>query len=147
MKIIDTPWNVTSKLACLKSSGVKTIIRYYNFSNSRSLPEKCLQLDEAQHICAQGMSIVVVFQQRQNKAEDFSREKGLSSGRRAYSYARDSIGQPENSAIYFGVDFDADDSEFVSNILPFFQGVKEAFEFESNGIVWVLTVPALFVRS
>ena len=83
MSIIDTPWNTTSRLSCLKAQDVKTVIRYYNFSNSQNLPEKCLTLAEAQAICAQGMNIAVVFQQRQNRAEDFSELKGYETGRRA----------------------------------------------------------------
>lgn len=83
MSIIDTPWNTTSRLSCLKAQDVKTIIRYYNFSNSQNLPEKYLTLAEAQAICAQGMNIAVVFQQRQNRAEDFSELKGYEAGRRA----------------------------------------------------------------
>lgn len=74
MTIIDTPWNTTASLSCLTAENVKTIIRYYNFSNSQRLPEKCLTLAEAEAICARGMNIAVVFQQRQDRVEDFSVE-------------------------------------------------------------------------
>jgi hypothetical protein len=97
------------------------------------LPDKRLELSEAQHISSHGMSIAVVFQQRQNRASDFTYQKGLAAGRRAYSYARDNICQPENSGIYFGVDFDASGQEVDSSIVPYFEGVKEAFHNESAG--------------
>jgi hypothetical protein len=37
------------------------------------------------------------------------------------------IFQTSGSAIYFGVDYDASESEIRDNIIPFFQGVKESF--------------------
>jgi hypothetical protein len=133
MSIVDTPFNTTSRLACLASKGVTTIIRYYNFSNSRSFPEKALQLAEAQSISAHNMNIAVVFQQRQTQVEDFSEPNGLAAGRRAYRYAHDHIGQTRGSAIYFSVDFDATDGDLKNAVIPYFQGVKRAFAEESGG--------------
>jgi hypothetical protein len=133
MSIIDTPFNTVSSLACLSSKGVSTVIRYYNFSNSRTFPEKALQLAEAQAIGAHGMQIAVVFQQRQNQVADFSELKGLAAGHRAYRYAQDNIGQPPGSAIYFSVDFDATSAEIQHNIFPYFGAIKRAFAEESAG--------------
>lgn len=127
MHIIDTPWSTRKKITCLASSGVRTIIRYYNFSNSASLPEKCLQRDEAQVIVANGMNIAVVFQQGQNAVECFSKAKGFAAGQRAYRHAHDDIGQPNDSAVYFAVDFDAGPEDLASAIIPYFAGVREAF--------------------
>lgn len=64
MSIIDTPFNTSSKLSCLASKGVRTVIRYYNFSNSQNFPEKQLSLAEAEALAAHGMQVAVVFQQR-----------------------------------------------------------------------------------
>jgi hypothetical protein len=133
MSIIDTHRNTTSKIACLRTKGVQTVIRYYNFSNSLQLPEKRMELAEAQALGASDIQIAVVFQQGQNKAADFSKLKGIAAGRRAYRYAHDNIGQPADSAIYFSVDFDADAAEIDNNIAPYFEGVKEAFAQESGG--------------
>jgi len=47
MSIIDTPFNTESSIACLLSQGVRTVIRYYNFSNSRTFPRKRMELAEA----------------------------------------------------------------------------------------------------
>src|SRR5215471_5357679 len=135
MSIIDTPMNTTSQLACLSEKGVRTVIRYYNFSNSLNFPEKAMQLAEAQAIAAHGMQTAVVFQQRQNQAADFSELKGVAAGRRAYRYAHDDIGQPAGSAIYFSVDFDASSDELDNSVAPFFNGVKQAFVNESGGSV------------
>lgn len=133
MSIIDTPVKTTPSLACLKTKGVTTIIRYYNFTNGTHLPEKRLQLPEAQAIAASGLQIGVVFQQRQNSASDFSDEKGFKAGLRAFTYARDTIGQPTGSGIYFSVDFDASTSETNQRVVPYFKGVRRAFSQESGG--------------
>jgi len=119
MSIIDTPVNTTLKLACLKSKGVTTIIRYYNFRNSNQLPEKRLLRPEAQAIAAAGLKLGAVFQQGQNSAPAFSDELGFKAGVRAFTYARDEIGQPTGSGIYFSVDFDASTTQTNSRIVPF----------------------------
>jgi Domain of unknown function (DUF1906)/Bacterial SH3 domain len=131
--IIDTPFNTAPKISCLVSHGIVAVIRYYNFSNSLSFPEKCLQLAEAQALGSQGVQIAVVFQQRQNQMADFTELKGKAAGRRAYRHAHDSIGQPGGSAIYFAVDFDASSDQIENNIAPYFEGVKRAFDEESEG--------------
>ncbi|MFM2066111.1 MAG: hypothetical protein RLZZ584_1020 [Pseudomonadota bacterium] len=133
MKIIDTPFKTSSKIDCLLSQGVGTVIRYYNFSNSATFPDKCLELAEAQLLASRGIQLAVVFQQRQTQVIDFSAAKGKAAGHRAYRYAQDSIDQPAGSAIYFSVDFDASPGEIASNIAPYFEGVKRAFEEESGG--------------
>src|SRR5262245_60769184 len=133
MNIVDTPFNTTPKISCLVSQGVGAVIRYYNFSNSRNFPEKCLQLPEAQALASQGVRIGVVFQQRQNQVADFSELKGTAAGRRAYRHAHDNIGQPAGSAIYFSVDFDATKTQITNNVAPYFEGIKLAFDEESGG--------------
>lgn len=132
MLIIDTPYNTSKKIPALLANNVGVIIRYYNFSNSSKLPEKRIELAEAQLLSASNLKIAVVFQQKQNAAADFNLQTGISSGTRAYRYAKDVIGQPAGSAIYFAVDYDASESEITNNIIPFFQGVQQAFNAESG---------------
>jgi len=133
MSIIDTTFNTRSSIPCLLSQGIQTVIRYYNFSNSTTFPEKRLELAEAELLAANGLQIAVIFQQRQNQATDFSEANGVAAGRRAYRHAKDNIGQPAGSGIYFGVDFDATSNEIRDRIAPYFKGVKQAFTEESGG--------------
>lgn len=133
MSIIDTPFNTVSRIPCLVSQGVTTVIRYYNFSNSLTFPQKRLELAEAQALSAKGIQIAVVFQQRQIDVSDFTQAKGIAAGRQAYHLAQNNIGQPANSGIYFSVDFDASNTQIQSNIIPYFEGVKSAFLEESLG--------------
>lgn len=131
--IIDTPFKTTSNIACLRSRGVHTVIRYYNFSNSGTFPNKRLELPEAEALSANEMQIAVVFQQRQDRVADFSESKGFAAGRTAFRHAQNSIGQPADSGIYFSVDFDASNSEITNNVIPYFEGVRNAFAQESGG--------------
>jgi hypothetical protein len=108
------------------------VIRYYNFTNSSTFPEKRLELPEAELLSASGLQIAVVFQQRQNRVVDFSQSNGLAAGSKAYRHAKDNIGQPAGSGIYFSVDFDATNNEIRDSIAPYFEGVKQAFAEESG---------------
>ena len=125
--IIDTPWRTTDKLAGLKASGVHTIIRYYNHKNSSTLHEKCLTPDEAQAITEAGLSIGVIFQQRQDRLSDFTPSKGRAAAEKALERAVDEIGQPDGSAIYFAVDFDVDKDKEVDAVKGYFTSIREAF--------------------
>lgn len=92
-----------------------------------------MELAEAQALSSQGLQIGVVFQQRQDRAADFSEQKGFDAGRRAHRHARENIGQPAGSGIYFSVDFDASNTEIRTNVTPYFEGVKRAFDQENGG--------------
>jgi hypothetical protein len=132
MSIIDTTSNTRSSISCLLSQGVQTVIRYNNFSNSSTFSEKRLELPEAELLSANGLQIAVVFQQRQDRVADFSESNGIAAGRKAYRHAKDDIGQPAGSGIYFAVDFDATSNEIGDSIAPYFKGVKQAFREEGG---------------
>lgn len=133
MSIIDTPISTTTRIPCLKTQGVTTVIRYYNFRNSNVFPSKRLELPEAQALSANQMQIAVVFQQRQDRVSDFNDAKGLAAGTTAFRHARNKIGQPANSGIYFSVDFDASNSQITNNVIPYFRAVRRAFIEEGGG--------------
>jgi len=133
MSIIDTPWNTAAKAAALAAAGVTAVLRYYNFANSRSLPEKCLTATEARALSAAGIAVGVVFQQMQNATRYFSRQEGERAGERALWLARDTIGQPEGSAIYFAVDYDAGAQDVDSAIASYFEGVHAALGSGGSG--------------
>lgn len=131
--IIDTPFNAGSRAASLRAAGIETVIRYYNFQNSHTFPEKRLTAPEAGALCAAGLNLGVVFQQRHNAPDEFSREKGLQAGRKAHQIGEDEVGQPDGSAIYFAVDFDASKKEIQDRIRPYFEGVRDSLAAEGGG--------------
>ncbi len=90
-------------LNALKQFGVKTIIRYYDFSDE-SLVCKTLLADESDAILAKGLSIAVVFQHNNDDPETiFDPKRGAADAERALALAA-ANGQPFGSTIYFGVD-------------------------------------------
>jgi Domain of unknown function (DUF1906) len=87
----------------LRSFGVKTIIRYYDFDDE-SLPCKTLLNDEAKSIMDNGFQIAVVFQHNNGSPSTFFSEKrGKEDAERALELAKHN-GQPPNTTIFFGVD-------------------------------------------
>ncbi|MGK7912394.1 MAG: glycoside hydrolase domain-containing protein [Synechococcus sp.] len=130
MNIIDTATPITSHISCLKENGYSTVIRYY--TRYRGNP-KLLKVQEAEAILRAGLSLAIVYQDYNNSPRNFSRRNGYQAGQFAYKYARDEIGQPEYSAIYFAVDYDASQEELNANISEYFKGVQAAFEDLAEG--------------
>lgn len=123
--IIDTPWSTRGRLAALKNAGVTGVIRYFNHRNSAKLPEKCVTRDEAREIISAGLSLAVIFQQRQDRIADFDQAKGEKAGRRARQLALD-IGQPAGSAVYAAVDSDFFRVAELRKVSAFFRGFARA---------------------
>jgi hypothetical protein len=123
--IIDTASNVAPYLAQLKTLGVRIIFRYYALGPQPEVPEKQLTAGEADAILDQGFAIGSVFQHYSNVAENIHAERGKQDGDTSLQRAA-SFGQPQGSAIYFGVDFDwlASDAAKRANILAYFTEVS-----------------------
>jgi hypothetical protein len=95
--------NGKSALDELKSFGVKTIIRYYDWPEE-SIRCKTLMLDEVDAIISAGLSIAVVFQHHNDDPETFfDPGRGTTDAKRSLELAN-ANGQPYGTAIYFGVD-------------------------------------------
>ncbi|WP_421381000.1 glycoside hydrolase domain-containing protein (plasmid) [Paraburkholderia sp. DD10] len=67
-----------------------------------------------------------------DKASNFDRSCGVEDGRYARTYGAAEIGQPGRAAIYFGIDFDASRDEIRTRIIPYFQGVADAFAVQTG---------------
>jgi hypothetical protein len=124
--IIDTNHRTTAKLSSLADHGVTAIIRYY--ARFTQQPEKRLIRSEAEAILNAGMSIAVVHQAAGDRASAFSHDSGIADATHARNYGAKVIGQPEGSAIYFGVDFDADQSDVNNRVVPYFQAVRSVLQ-------------------
>ena len=87
----------------LKSFGIKTIVRYYDFDDE-TLTCKTLLNDEAKAIIENGFQIAVVFQHNNGSPHTFfSETRGKTDAERALALAKHN-GQPPNTTIFFGVD-------------------------------------------
>lgn len=129
-KVIDSPWQMGQYAAELKASGVETIIRYYNHTNSTVLPQKRIEKDEYDQILAAGLSLAVVFQQRggaKGNIQDLNAASGARDGARALELAK-AYGQPKNSAIYFAVDHDYVAPKDIASIVDYFKAAAAALK-------------------
>lgn len=87
----------------LKSFGVKTVIRYYDFIDE-TIPGKTLTPVELDHLLSKKLNVAVVFQHHNDDPETFLNPKrGVSDAEQSLALAAE-LGQPFDSTIYFGLD-------------------------------------------
>lgn len=106
-----------TQIADLVKNGVKTVGRYLSQSSWKGLT-----LGEVANIKAAGLQIFSIYESNPTKASYFSADKGKSDALDAVSLAK-CVGQPEGTAIYFTVDYDAQTCDLKA-ILSYFQAVK-----------------------
>ena len=122
--IIDVSADCGDKATNLKVAGVTTVIRYYSRDTIR--PSKRLSRQESMSFAAAGIRLAIVHEGRfGDKPDNYDRATGVADARYVLDYAQNTIGQPNGSAIYFGIDFDATAAEIKDAILPYFQGLAD----------------------
>jgi hypothetical protein len=125
--IADTATRLdVAKVRALRNQGVKTVFRYYSHVPP-SLAGKDLQPEEARIILGEGLSIGSVFQHFNHCFRTFENNWGKEDAEQALRQA-EAAGQPEGSAIYFGVDADWPYQVMRDPIIKYFEDVKLAFE-------------------
>jgi hypothetical protein len=119
--IIDTPNNAAKYAAKLAAHNVKVVVRYFARKAQPGLNEKIMASDgnivegvrEPTILIRHGISIVSLYQYRNNLPAKFlnglddtgsAKAEAAADIRAALEQAK-LVGQPEGSAIYFGVDF------------------------------------------
>jgi hypothetical protein len=112
-----------TSIACLVAGGYKFVGRYY--SRTTHIAGKKLTLAEAQLISQGGLEIVAVYEDGPTSYSYFSAARGTADANGAIAQAQ-AIGQPEGSAIYFTVDYDAAQSEIDGNITAYFDAIATA---------------------
>jgi hypothetical protein len=129
-KGISTNRRVTALVQCLRGQGIEFVCRYYSRTTAQS--EKRLTRAEANAIFREEMRIVAVYEDGPTNARYFSRARGLRDGASAFGFAQE-IGQPDGSAIYFTVDYDARANTTNGPITEYFEGVKEGLASSGAG--------------
>jgi hypothetical protein len=125
---LDTTIELTRHAAALKAQGYDFALRYY--SNNAS---KNLSLGEARALAGAGLQIGVVWETSGTHAGFFTRAQGLADGAQAFRMAKESIGQPFGSAIYFAVDYDPTQADIDGVISNYFTGVHAALYVANEG--------------
>lgn len=97
-------------LDAMKYLGVKTIVRYFDWPGSPTLPQKIPTAAELALIKKNGFKFLGIFQHSNNRIASFTPERGLKDAGVALELAK-KWGQPQGAAIYFGIDFDPSAAE------------------------------------
>jgi hypothetical protein len=128
---LDTNRQTGASAACLKSSGIDFVMRYY--SPGSSDPNKPLNTTEAIALGQANIEIGVIFENSPvNVTVDyFTNAQGQADGASAWSVAQ-SLAQLSNSCIYFAVDFDAQPNE-IASVVDYFRGVQTGMNTAAGG--------------
>lgn len=127
-KGLDTTMELTRHAAALKAQDYDFVLRYYSTNASKNL-----SLGEARALSQAGLAIGVVWETSGTRAGFFTRAQGLADGAAAFRMARDAIGQPFGSAIYFAVDYDATQADLDGPVSNYFTGVHAALYVAAEG--------------
>lgn len=137
--IIDTPNNAARFASQLSAQNVKVVVRFFARKPQPGLREKMMASDgnmingvrEPTILIRSGLSIVSLYQYWNNRPEKFL--KGLDdTGSAKAEVAADAkaaleqarlVGQPEGSAIYFGLDFNVT-KQRADAVLEYFRAIN-----------------------
>lgn len=115
----------------LKKAGYKTVGRYLvNVPEPNALNKK-IQDGELKNIFDSGLTVFPIFQKYGNEQSKFFREQGKVDAQEAYNAAK-IYGFPEDTTIYFAVDYDALGKDIEAFIIPHFRGIQEQMSYLGN---------------
>ncbi len=114
-----------AKAKLLYTEGYRYIGRY--LTNASSGFDKALTREEAEIILSSGMNFFPIYQTAGNSYSYFTASQGTEDAGKAMDAAY-KLGLPENTVIYFAVDFDATRSQINGNILTYFKKIKERMD-------------------
>jgi hypothetical protein len=126
---LDTTIELTRWASALRERhGFDFALRYYSHNAAKNL-----SLGEALALAAAGMRIGVVWETYGTHVRYFTRAQGLADSVAAWRYAREVIGQPFGSAIYFAVDYDATQADLDGPVSNYFTGVRAGLYVAGEG--------------
>ena len=116
---IDLPTDARDVSLELKDSHLDFIARYYRDPASRW---PALSAAEARMVSAAAMKLVALWESHSHRPDYFSYASGYSDALAAYRQAK-AIGQPAGSAIYFAVDYNAQEPDVSGPVDQYFRGI------------------------
>jgi len=125
---LDTTMELTRHAVALRRQGYDFAMRYYSHNAAKNL-----SLGEARALSQAGLRIGVVWETAGTHAGFFNRAQGLADGAAAFLMAKEVIGQPYGSAIYFAVDYDPTQADVDGGISNYFTGVHAALYVGAEG--------------
>ena len=114
---LDANTVLTNQSGCLAKQSIQFAGRYYKHSDS------CLQRAEAEALSRAGIWIVSIWETNPTYPRYFTRGQGQLDGTHSLGMAIDA-GQPQGTAIYYTVDYDASPSD-LPQIEEYFRGIAD----------------------
>lgn len=127
----DTVYSMlrAGRLDTLRNNNITAIGRYITGGS-----DKILDAGEIEAIINGGFKFIPIYQEDGTPGVGhFTQEKAYAAARKARVMAK-SFKIPEDSIIYFAVDFDAVDTEILNVIVPYFKILKENLQYYKVGI-------------
>ena len=140
--IVDTPYNAAKVASQLSSQNVKVVVRFFARKPQPGLREKIMASEanmingvhEPTILIRNGLSIVSLYQYRNNLPEKFlsglddtgsAKAEVAADAKAALDQAR-RVGQPEGSAIYFGIDFNlTPNRKLMDAVVAYFRAINQ----------------------
>jgi hypothetical protein len=116
---IDLPTDARDVSLELKGSRLDFVARYYRDPASHW---PTLSAEEARMVSSAGLSLVAVWESHSHRPDYFSYASGYNDALAAYRQAK-AIGQPSGSAIYFAVDYNAQEPDVRGPVDQYFHGI------------------------
>lgn len=140
--IVDTPNNAAKVASKLSAQNVKVVVRFFARKPQRGLREKIMASDgniihgvrEPTLLIRNGLSIISLYQYRNNVPAKFlsgledtgSAKAEVAADAKAALDQAKLVGQPEGSAIYFGIDFNlTPNRDIVDAVVEYFRNVSQ----------------------
>lgn len=121
---LDTSKKITeANASALVNAGFTDIGRYLTNAPNSTFDKK-LTTEELQILKNAGLNVFPIFQTYGNNVSYFSAYQGISDAITAKKAAQE-FGFPPSATIYFCVDYDVLMADIESNIIPYFQNIKE----------------------
>lgn len=112
-----------AKAETLYNNGYRYVGRYLTGTYNGGI-SKAITREEAQIIFDAGLRFFPIYQTSANYLGYFTSQQGATDAQKA-TKAATALGLPENTIIYFAVDFDCLDYQITSNVIPYFKRVHE----------------------
>lgn len=111
---------IPEKAATLIANGYKVVGRYLTGNYA-------ITLDELEIIFNNNLGVIPIFEVGGYKLDYFSSSQGTSDAESAV-LAANYLNFPDNTTIYFAVDFDALDTDVTNKIIPYFSAINDRFQ-------------------
>ncbi len=116
----------------LKAAGYTHVGRYLTGYVGTEHKPKYMTLEEISNITAAGLSVFPIYQDGGYRLDYFqNKSQGVNDAQMAI-LAAERLGIPENTTIYFAVDFDCYEYQMNLFIVPYFEHISLIFHSEKN---------------